>query len=367
MLQSPEDHIIYLPIEDKELANLTGGQIQIILDHLLIESIAPIILHSDIFSHQVAYLLSVVAKNKKRKISALEREVFITYLCNYLAITDRKARLKLLTSMKMERAFIYNFVLNFLDGTKDYQSIYLSYLKNIGKMDEDRLDMKLQVIERKYNIPRENMFSTINHCKDFLNLMFEFRNNIVKNYLKYAHKAAKIFCNSKTNTMDFQDVWNNFMTVIFKAIDKYDSSKGALTSYIKWWILNVQTAPVAEHGHEYGVAYTLPQFQKKHLATLTARNLVKKEQNFGVSLDRLLGDEESSTIADFIIGDTAVDKHIIKEEEHNIVRYLAKKADPLGIARLSLDIQEYFSVKERKLMRRTMRKQLGRKMEPRSS
>lgn len=341
----------------KSLDNLTGGQTQEILDYLILKALQPIISNSEVFDIQVTYLLGLVTKNKKRKLSALPREEFISVLCLYLATTDPDKKIALLEMAKIERGFLYNFVVNILKKLDGYIPVYQQSLVCTKSADILRLDRKLDVMAKEVGIPKDCVYCVYIQSTDYLELAYKFRNSIVNNYIRYAYKQAKIFCASKTNHFDFQDVWHNFLAAITKAIDKYDCSKGALTSYIKWWILNVQTSASSDHGHEYGTAYSIPQLQRKGLALKNPKLSV----NFGYSLETILSGENSKEILkDFITSDHGLDTYLEKNEEEEMTKYLIKKADlPGGLARLYLDIPEYFSKKERRKMTRITAEQLG--------
>lgn len=338
----------------KLLENLTGGQIQEVLDFLVIQAIKPIILRSNIFDSQIIYLLGLVTKNRKRKLSSLPREEFISILCQYLSTTDLNKKVALLEIAKIERGFLYNFVVNVLEKLNSFDSIYTTRLLCTNKLDRLRLDKKLQVIAKSVGLTSEQAYLVGIQSKDYLELAYSFRNSIVNNYVRYCYKQAKIFCASKSNSFDFQDVWHNFLMSITKAIDKYDCSKGALTSYIKWWILNVQTASPADHGHEYGTAYTIPQLQRKALATKN-----KDSINFSLSLNTILtSDGSEAVLKDYVTKESGLDESLEKEQDEDIIKYLIKKADVRsGLARLYLDVSEYFSEKEMKKMLLIMKEQ----------
>jgi hypothetical protein len=340
-----------------DTSNLTGGQIQEALDFLIYKGLEPIIRHSQVFDIQVAHLLGVAATNKKRKISALEREVFIVCLCNVLTTTDLDRKIDLLSKAKIERSFVYSFLVNFLSETEDYTDLYTKYLTCSKHMERTTLDLKLQAIERTVGFTRDHLFSTLNICRHYVELAYTFRNNIVEQYLKHGYKQAHAFCKQKTGNFDFKDVYQSLMAAITKAIDKYDSSKGALTSYINYWILNAQTYSNANYGHEYGIAYTMPQLQKRNVQGTKASQV-----NFSVSLDSVMSDNEDEGAIDlkhFLVGCQGVDRQIEDDQESATLLYLIKSADNLGIARLYLDLDEYISRKEKIRMLRSMKKQLG--------
>lgn len=336
-------------------SNLTGGQIQEVLDFLIYESLAPLVKTSDIFDVQIVYLLGLTARNRKRKLSALPREDFMTSLCHCLITDDREKKIHILTNSKIERGFVYNFVVKFLKETEDYVTLYQKFLFAKGT-ERMMMDMRLRAIENNVGNSRNRLFSTIHTSQDYLELAYEFRNSIVSNYVKLAYKQAKAFCKMKGANFDFQDVYHNFLTAITKAVDKYDCTKGALTSYINYWVLNAQTCSNTDHGHEYGVAYSIPQMQRKQMAQGNSTGDV----NFSVSLDKLVSSESedgNASLQDYIVGDVGADIKLEQQQEMDAVRYLAKCADIRSLARLYLDIDEIFSKKELRLMRKNMQEQ----------
>lgn len=342
---------------EKDLThNMTGEQIQEILDTLIYESLAPIIRTSDAFDVQIVYLLGLTAKNRKRKLSALPHVEFINRMCRCLLTDDREKKIQILRSSKIERGFVYNFVVKFLKETEDYIPLYQKYLfaKGVEKMT---LDMRLAVIEANVNSDRNKLFSVINVAHDYMELAYKFKNSVVSNYIKHAYKQAKSFCAMKGANFDFEDVYQNFLTAVTKAVDKYDCSKGALTSYINWWVLNAQNGgSSSDHGHEYGIAYSIPALHRKQMTGAAAGT----EVNFGVSLDQALANESGeagSELIEYIVGDEGIDVGLEHEQELNTVRYLAKRADINGIARLYLDIDEVFSKREMRKMLQIMQAQ----------
>jgi hypothetical protein len=345
-------------LESNELLeNLTGGQIQEVLDYLILQSLSPIVRNSNVFDAQVIYLLSLVTKNRKRKLSALPREEFISVLCQYLATKDVEKKITLLETAKIERGFLYNFVVNILKKLDGFLPVYQQSLICTNTIESIRLSKKLEVMAKEIGIPKDRVYCVYTQSTDYLSLSYKFRNSIVNNYVRYSYKQAKIFCASKSNHFDFQDVWHNFLAAVIKAIDKYDCSKGALTSYIKWWILNVQTSASTDYGHEYGIAYSIPQLQRKGLALKDHKASV----NFGLSLETILGGENAGEILkDFVTKESGLEVPIENDEELELIKYLVKKADLNGgIARLYLDVEEFFSKKERRKMARITLEQLG--------
>ena len=338
--------------------NLTGGQIQEVLDFFIYESLRPLLQSSDIFDVQLIYLLCNTACNKKRKLSALPREQFFTIACNALITNDADRKHELVSQAKIERSFVYNFIVNFLKTVEAYRDVYIEYLTSSDYDRRKYFEKQLSVLENSVSIPRSHLFPIINICTEHLEHMYRFRNRIVGQYLKHAYKQAIAFCKQKGENFDFEDVYQNLLAAITKAVDKYDSSKGAITSYINFWILNAQTYSNSSHGHEYGIAYTIPQMQRKQLAG--GIGAAPSQVNFSISLDKLVGSgspDEQGELHDFIIGSAGVDQEIERKDEIDTMLYLAKRADKTGIGRLYLDLDEFFTETELERMRKTMERQ----------
>lgn len=336
-----------------DMSNLTGGQIQEVLDFLILNSLRPIVMASDVFNVQIIYLLSGTAQNRKRKLSALPREQFMSHMSRALVTSDREMRFDLISQAKIERSFLYNFVVKFLKLADSYKSIYNEFLRAGSKYDRQRFDDKLSVLEKSLSMTRDRMLPAINIAQDYLEMAYAFRNSIVENYIKMASKQARAFVRMKGDNFDFNDVRQNFLTAVTKAVDKYDSSSGALTSYINYWVMNAQGGS-ADHGHEYGIAFSIPQLQRKKLATGQ-----QHDANFSVSLDALAHKDGNSDnlVIDLLQGDPSLEQSRMGDEEIHITRSLIKASDRKSLARLYLDIDETFSTEECQRMVNTMRQQ----------
>jgi Sigma-70 region 2 len=319
--------------------NLSGGSIQTVLDALIYGALENIVVHSTAFDPQLVYILGRSAFNSKRKHSALEKPKFISILTRYCVTEDRREKFRLLENAKIERMFLFGFLSLWLDTVKGYESFYFQHLTLKGKKYQEAVN-GLEKIESEVGMGREHLFQTIVRAKQFKIQAEEFRNAIVAKYLKHAWKEAKKFVDlNKSHSYSFDDLYQNFIGAVSHAIDRYDSSKGALTSYINFWILREKTSGTFHF--ENGVAYSVPQGVKAQMAKGSY-----SDQNFSVSLDSPMGDE-GSTLGE-ILPDTSLnqEQNLLASQELDRIKRLAKYADPLGLARLYLDIDERFSPKE---------------------
>lgn len=339
------------------LHNLSGAQIQYILDFYLYSSLQPIILHSNVFDIQIAHMLFTAICNKKRKISALDKDKFINQTSLALCCTDKSKKFDIIKGLKLERKFVFLFIAGFLKEASSFNALYQEWL-TCSSENEFIIDKKLSVIESSLGMNRGNIFVSLLQISENLEMAYTFRNSIVLNYHKLALQEAGKTVKQKGKTYSLTDLSQNILTSIIKAFDKYDSERGALTSYVKSWIQNAQTYENTTHGHQYGVAYTIPQSQRTKIAQ-NKSNAV----NFAISLDALIQteDEENNGLHEILVGEQSVEQKIVNEDEENVILSLVKKVDNTGIVRLYYNIDETFCKSELNQMRKTMWQQLGKR------
>lgn len=330
--------------------NLTGEQIQNVLDLFLYKALEPIIQHSSAFDNQIVYLLGLITRNKKRKLSSISREEAISFLARALVSEDPAQKFELIRSARIERNFIHIFINQFLQFAGNYVETYSKYLSLRGH--ERKIQAKrMTVLSQSLLTNRKSLFIIATNSKDALDQFYKYRTEVLSNYVQLASKQAKAYTSmNSNNTYDFNDVRQTILRAILTAIDKYDSSKGALTSYINWWILNAQTCGASQH--EYGIAFTIPQSHKRKIAN----NKEIDSINFSVSLDKLISssDDSESSLHDHISDQTDLIDQLEVSQQEDIIRYITKCLDRRGVIRLSQDIGEYYSEKEFRKMRKHM-------------
>lgn len=334
--------------------NLTGEQIQIILDLFLYKALEPVVVHSAVFDNQVSYLLNLTTGNRKRKISSIERETVIEILASYLVATDRRDKFEIVRSARIERSFIHTFLSRFLSYNSEFMKLYSEYM--VSTKTRDSVRERLDSMARQAGCEsREDLYRIMSLVDGYLRNFYNYRTTVVDHYVKMASKQAASYIDSnRSMNYDFMDVRQNILKSVLIAIDKYDSDRGPLTSYINWWVLNALTCGTDEH--EYGIAYTIPQTQRKKLATGTSG-----EVNFSVSLDGMSNDDDDGerNLHSSVSCEEKVAENIERDETDDVIRYLVKSVDQRGTARLLLDIGEFFSTQEIEKMDQQMRREFS--------
>ena len=88
----------------------------------------------------------------------------------------------------------------------------------------------------------------------------KFKSSILQQYINLTHKYASSHIKHKNKNLNYDDLFQNIVTAVSKALDKYDSRKGALTSYAKYWIINALNQ---DNSHGEGLAYEVSQTQRQ--------------------------------------------------------------------------------------------------------
>ena len=325
--------------------NMTGEQIQQIMDMLLYKALEPLVLYTSVFDAQVEYLLWLISTNRKRKLSSLERSTAVSRLAAYLSVRDRRQRFEFVRNARVERFFIHKFLTTFVEANEHYVKQYKEFLREPSEEKKIALDRYASQVGR---CERGDLYVALKICMAYLKRFYSYRNSIVGHYVKIANKWAKAHI-TQTGRSSYKDLVQSIIKAVITALDKYDSRKGALTTYITFWTKNAMRS---SKEHEYGVAYTVPQSQRKKMFEGTSSSI-----NFGVSLDSLYADgedDENMALHAILSQDRTMDDDIERDESCLFVQRMAKKVDPLGVARLALDIGEYFTPQECAIMRAQM-------------
>jgi uncharacterized protein YejL (UPF0352 family) len=154
---------------------------------------------------------------------------------------------------------------------------------------------------------------------------------IMEKYMRFVMMEAQMFHKQQREhnphlNFDIEDLAQNFSLAVNKAIDKCDAQQGTLTSYIKNWIKDAKGNPQLRG--EYGIAYTIPASQRRAMAQSTNNKAV----NISVSID----DEELQGLR----SESNIEEEYERKRTIDLVRVLAKRADPTGISRMFLGIGE---------------------------
>jgi DNA-directed RNA polymerase specialized sigma subunit len=244
-----------------------------------------------------------------------------------------------LRTFDLERTVYLRILTNII--TKVDKSNYIKLYYRWLTSSDPTACKRMSRVEKGLGISRPYLFYTYHNIQANLDLFLQFKSSILKQYINLTHKYASAHIKHKNKNLSYDDLFQNIVAAVSKALDKYDSSKGALTSYIKYWIINALNQ---DNSHGEGLAYEVSHTQRQKMATGKSNDV-----NFSMSLS----DKENS-IADDNTPETIAEK---KSSSERLLR-LMKAADIDGIFRLVNNIDECLNKEEILLMERHMRHEL---------
>lgn len=315
--------------------NLTGNQIANILDSITNQILYSLNMFTSVLDVNLVSVLSWVSNNRRKKISSISRELQLQYLYTYLVLDDVDERFRVLKRLKLDRFYTRKLAKSVLDTAEDYIDLYKKF--QFKKATEKEI-LRMSELEVRCKSSRLHLYPLLLNLKSYIDLYETMTDMILSKYYKLLWSLVKRRVYSTSRHFDEDELYQNYILATLKALDRYDPTKGALTSYIKLWIKNIQQS--AEENPEYGIAYELPQLQiKKQVKDDEGVAQGAVEDNFSVSLNALLEERE---LPESTLGTIEYSPDKIEEVDRSkVLLYLAKCADPIGIARLSLGIDEY--------------------------
>jgi hypothetical protein len=300
--------------------NYTSYQLLHVLDTLLWRSVKPMLQTTRFMDRILANVLSWGATNPRRKLSSLPKDQFYTLLVAFLSTDDPKLKYKILKRLRLERNILFFAISRFLELTKNLQ---------LGQNPPD-IFSKLAVTDAN------RLWFASRELRYWGDLASTFKGWIIEKYMRYVMLEASTFYRQQLLqnphlTFDQEDIAQNFILVVDRAINKCDPNQGTLTAYIQTWLRDAKTNP--HFRGEYGMAYSIPASQRRRLA---------QQQVSAVNISVCIDDESLTGLSSD--HDIEADYERRKQVEH--IRLLAKRADPHGIARLFLGIGEHLDSSE---------------------
>lgn len=297
-------------IEETIKDNFTSSQIATTLDDLIFRAISPLITQTVYVDRVLASLLSWLGAPKRRYISHLPKATLIRYIIIFLASTDQKERVDLYQKMRFERGLHFSILNHFLVVSEGYMKNVVTDLKSpLCK----KLVSNTNSIVTQLGVTGD-LWVVHQEASAWFKYAVEFRNLVIEKYMRHAVNHA-VFIYQRFNYMDKDDLIQNLLLSVNRAINKYDSSKGTLTTYINLWFKDTRKVSV-----DYNKCVHSP----KH-----------------VSYDELMEYQQHDDL-EFI---SHLNAEVIEEKDEDntdvtFVRHMAKYADPHGFARLELGIGE---------------------------
>lgn len=287
--------------------NYSSSQLMEVWDKLLYNALEPIVMFTNVVQNILADVLHFLMDNHKRKISAIPRDEVLTLIFLFFAEPSHK-KLGILKAMRLERNLLKLIIETFLTATQNYSKLLLNAQNN----NSARLRKKISTIENAISLSKDaDLFCKINTVNFWFSEAMKFKSMILEKYYRMLVTDAQNLYALNLDKLSLDDVIQNYFVFASKALDKYDSNEGTLTSYIKTWLHHAKKVSLQ----------------------------VSEQAQFEQLSDTMIDDALDTT--EFNLDSLA---------EQKKVQQLAKIVDPTGLGRISLGISEYLTEAERVLL-----------------
>lgn len=287
--------------------NMTTSQYMNQLDSYLYSALRAIETNTNYLDNVIAGLIGWQEKNFRRRVSLMSKREFIQAAVLWL-LKSREERVRDLPSLKLDRGVIASVCQSFLDLTE-------GYTRAMQNKELTQADLAaVYSAEQKLLIQGGSLHRAVAAVKYRSDQAIEFKGKILSKYSRMSIMAAK---RDYTDYFEFRinldDMCCEYLLAAARAIDKCDYEKGPLTTHIQNWF------------------YTARSHCQKRYDT----GLMEKSTDFSET------PTEDST---YSLEDS------LDTSESELVRRLAKIADPSGIGRRALGIEEYFNLGELRVL-----------------
>lgn len=310
-------------------SNLSSYQYLAILDSLLLRALYPIVDNTSFVDNFLAKILAWQYLNPRRKASSIPKTDLASYVTFFLIAGQTEHKIRYLQKTKLDRGILAEIVRVWLKVVEPYEDLVTS---------PDELDVSVDYAERETAIELlaslkadHSLYGAYQQTKYWWAQYQSFRNMVLEKYTRMCLSKAQQDYEELGRRVPLDDMVQIYLFTAARAIDKCDTDKGVLTTYIKNWLKDAKNKVMTSHMAD--VAYSLPKNSKT-----AGKNMAAAQS---ISLDDVdLDAEELLNEAN-------------EERQHTLdeVRLVAKMFDPVGFGRLALGIQEYLSTDDRKAIR----------------
>ena len=330
-------------VKEKLDKNFSSYDLLTTLDTLLLRSVLPILKNSKYIERNLSLVVGWYTNAARRKLSSNgSKDEFNTRIAE-LILAKPEEKALVWKKLCLERTLTFHMVSSWLEELRDWPTYRV----------KNDIDAMTQCENAACLLDRENVFPLIQEVDFWLKKAVEFKHMLVEKYMRLAMLEATTYYkiqkqNNPHLSIMLDDVAQNFILAVSKAIDKCDANRGTITSYVQTWLHDAKST--VHFSHEYGTAYSLPNNKKRGIVTEGL-----KINNIAVSLDHDEVQEMKST--------DNVEENVMAAQVVNRVRILAKAADPVGLGRIALQIGEHLSSEELRLLNRRKRRKMRGKVQ----
>lgn len=271
--------------------NLSGSQISYILDFYIKACFSSISWPTDLSKSKMLELL------KKSYIITLDK-----------LIANRRK----LMSTRFSNEEIYDTLVKLL-----FETDADSFVKNLFSLRLNR-GVYLEFLDRFFNSQDLKSSAARNYFEFFKEGYFHFKGLLLGNYLRFIMTETNKFTSQYKDHLEVkEDYFCGLILVVLNVIDKYDSYKGTLTSYIENWFKDYRTV--------FSKNNVFARFNEKAITAENENYLfseIAKSSEESSNLELLEDEEEMlDSLIDRVYNFTGGEPGIINEIVENNISY----------------------------------------------
>ncbi len=322
--------------------NLSGEQIEYILDTLILNAIVPMMRYTSIVEDTLAESIHLISANQKRKLAIVEGEQLISALFSVVVSDNLDQKVAILKELQLERSIYFRIFEIFTANFNQYSESLPRFFLATKEKDFDRRALEFKNLTYaarglrcyKSEIPYQEFQAIAEH----ISKAYKFRSMIVEKYVRHVYMQAVKFRRGTKLTIDLDDLYKNLLLSVIKAINKYRAEKGPLTTQIEWWMKDATTQSATSH--EIGSAYHIPPSQRRKM--LKSGEAL---QNFSSAIDEKALETEI---------EDSLESEIMQASDDSRLSRIAAEADKSRLGFLELGFVYPLNADERAKLRATM-------------
>jgi hypothetical protein len=292
--------------------NLTTSQYLQALDLYLQNATTPVVIGTRFFDAFLSRLVGWQEKNFRRKVSFSSRKLVPSKVINFLLQPSAEGRVAAFAEIKLDRGILVEALGVFYERLELYMKACNCELSRPGAHGVDLsycLYTKTRIEEEMF--ARVPLPTVLSESKFWLDRSIAFKQLILEKYTRLCLTTAKAdYVYYFKHSVKLDDIIHWYWIAASRAIDKCDSGQGALTSHIQNWFKTARFRVTSQRDQRANV--------------LNIETLDFDSDEFRSSVNsRPSRDEEED-----------------RNQHVHDMRYLAKLADPIGVARAYLCIEE---------------------------
>lgn len=299
-------------ITEKLTTNLTTSQYLQALDQYLQNATTPVVIGTRFFDSFLSRLVGWQEKNFRRKVSFSSRKLVPSAVINFLLQPTPEGRVAAFAEIKLDRGILVEALELFYENLDLYTRACNCELSRPGFPGVD-LSYCLFIKTRVENemLARVPLTTVLSESKFWLKKAIAFKQLILEKYTRLCITTAKAdYVYYFKHSVSLNVIIHWYWIAAARAIDKCDSGQGALTSHIQNWFKTAR--------------YRVTLERDLRTTLLNVETLDFDSDEFRSTHSSLPTKEEDEDRNQRLVD----------------IRYLAKLADPLGVARAYLGIEE---------------------------